>query len=109
MASSVQIPTAPLADGGSIPQFGLGVFQVPPAEAEENVLRAIELGYRHIDTAAAYENEAEVGRALRASGVDRSEIFVTTKCWNDRQGRRQALDALRASLDLLETDHVDLY
>jgi 2,5-diketo-D-gluconate reductase A len=109
MASSIQIPTIELPDGGSIPQFGLGVFQVPPAETEENVLRAIELGYRHIDTAAAYENEAEVGRALRASGLDRSELFVTTKCWNDDQGRTKALDALRASLDRLDTDHVDLY
>src|ERR1700712_2631614 len=109
MPSSVQIPTLPLAGDQTIPQFGLGVFQVPPEETFENVTHGIEAGYRHFDTAKAYGNEAEVGQALRASGLDRSEFFVTTKCFNDDHGRDQAINALKASLGRLEVDHVDLY
>jgi 2,5-diketo-D-gluconate reductase A len=109
MTSSVQIPTIPLAGNETIPQFGLGVFQVPPEETFENVTHAIEAGYRHFDTAKAYGNEAEVGQALRASGLDRSEFFVTTKCANDDHGHGQATNALKESLGRLEVDHLDLY
>ena len=102
-------PTLALHDGATIPQLGFGVFQVPPQDTAEVVTRAFETGYRHIDTAAAYGNEAGVGQAVRASGLDRDELFVTTKCWNDNQGYEQAKHALRASLDRLEMDFVDLY
>jgi 2,5-diketo-D-gluconate reductase A len=103
------VPNVPLDDGVEIPQLGFGVFQVPPAETTEVVLRALETGYRHIDTAAAYGNEAEVGQAIRASGLAREELFVTTKCWNDDQGYKEAKRACRESLDRLELDAVDLY
>ncbi len=109
MTSSIQIPQIPLAGDVSIPQFGLGVFQVPPEETTENVLHAIEAGYRHIDTAKAYGNEAQVGQAIRASGIDRSEFFVTTKCFNDDHGYDSATRALKTSLGQLEMEHVDLY
>ena len=95
MTSSIEIPSIPLAGDISIPQFGVGVFQVPPEETTENVLPAIEIGYRHIDTAKAYGNEAEVGQAIRASGLDRSEFFVTTKCFNNDHGYDSATRASR--------------
>jgi diketogulonate reductase-like aldo/keto reductase len=98
-----------LGGGVEIPQLGFGVFQVPPEDTAEVVTRALGAGYRHVDTAAAYQNEAGVGHALRASGLDRDEVFVTTKCFNDDQGYEGAKHALRASLDQLEMDHVDLY
>ena len=109
MTSSIDIPTVPLAGDVSIPQFGLGVFQVPPEETTENVLHAIEAGYRHVDTAKAYENEAQVGQAIRAAGLERSEFFVTTKCFNDDHGYDSATRALKTSLGQLEMDYVDLY
>ena len=102
-------PHLDLHDGAAIPQLGFGVFQVPPQDTAEIVARAFETGYRHIDTAAAYGNEAGVGQAVRASGLRRDEVFVTTKCWNHDQGYEQAKHALRASLDRLEMDFVDLY
>jgi 2,5-diketo-D-gluconate reductase A len=103
------VPRLPLGGGVEIPQLGFGVFQVPPEDTAEVVTRALGAGYRHVDTAAAYQNEAGVGHALRASGLDRDEVFVTTKCFNDDQGYEGAKHALRASLDQLEMDHVDLY
>jgi 2,5-diketo-D-gluconate reductase A len=109
MASSIEIPSIPLAGDVSIPQFGLGVFQVPPEATTENVLLAIEAGYRHIDTASAYGNEAQVGQAIRASGRDRSEFFVTTKCFNTDHGYDSATRALKTSLGQLEMEHLDLY
>jgi 2,5-diketo-D-gluconate reductase A len=108
-ASTDQITEIPLRGGGAIPQLGFGVFQVPPSETAEAVAQALSVGYRHIDTAAAYRNEAGVGHAIRASGLDRSEVFVTTKCWNDEQGFEEAKRALHASLERLQLDHVDLY
>jgi len=93
----------------AIPQLGFGVFQVPPREAEEVVVRALQVGYRHIDTAAAYRNEGTVGQAIHASGLDRGEVFVTTKCWNDDQGFEAAKKACKQSLRRLELEHVDLY
>jgi 2,5-diketo-D-gluconate reductase A len=108
-ATSSQIPQLPLRDGEQIPQLGFGVFQVPPRETEEVVAQALAAGYRHIDTAAAYRNEGAVGQAIRASGLDRGEVFVTTKCFNDDHGYEQAKHALAASLERLEMSHVDLY
>jgi 2,5-diketo-D-gluconate reductase A len=96
-------------DGNSIPQLGFGVFQVPPQETVEAVTRAFEAGYRHIDTAAAYENEAEVGQAFRASGLERGDVFITTKCWNSSQGRDRSRRSFEKSLERLELDYVDLY
>ena len=109
MASPIEIPAVELAGDLSIPQFGVGVFQVPPEATTENVLAAIEAGYRHIDTAAAYGNEAQVGQAVRASGLDRSELFVTTKCADEDHGYDAATRALKTSLGRLEMEHVDLY
>ncbi|MEA2310502.1 MAG: 2,5-diketo-D-gluconate reductase, partial [Solirubrobacteraceae bacterium] len=109
MTSSTQIPSLTLNDGVEIPQLGLGVFQVPPEDTFENVTTAFEAGYRHIDTAKAYENEAGVGQALRASGLDREDVFVTTKLFNSDHGYDSAKAALRRSLDRLEVEHVDLY
>ena len=104
-----EIPRIPLRGGARIPQLGFGVFQVLRAETAEVVTRALAAGYRHIDTAAAYRNEAEVGQALHASGLDRSEVFITTKCFNDDQGYEEAKRAFHASLARLELDYVDLY
>ena len=104
-----QIPRISLRGSETIPQLGFGVFQVPRAETAEVVTRALTAGYRHIDTAAAYRNEAGVGQGLHASGLDRSEVFITTKLWNDDQGYDEAKRALHASLGRLELDYVDLY
>jgi 2,5-diketo-D-gluconate reductase A len=103
------VPTITLNDGHTIPQLGFGVFQVEPTETTRIVSDALEVGYRHIDTAAIYGNEEGVGKALAASGIDRSDLFVTTKLWNDKQGTQSALDAFDESLDKLGLDHVDLY
>jgi 2,5-diketo-D-gluconate reductase A len=104
-----QVPQLSLRGGSEIPQLGFGVFQVPPKETSEAVARALATGYRHIDTAAAYRNEAEVGQAIHSSGIDRGEIFLTTKCFNDDHGYEQAKHAFHASLERLELDYVDLY
>src|SRR5215217_2323875 len=110
MATSTdQVPQIELRDEGRIPQIGFGVFQIPPDETVEAVTRAFDVGYRHIDTAAAYRNEAQVGEALRASGLGRDEVFITTKCFNDDHGYDEAQAACRKSLDRLEMDFVDLY
>jgi 2,5-diketo-D-gluconate reductase A len=110
MSTSIsQMPTVALRGAVDIPQLGFGVFQIPPPRTVEVVVRAFEAGYRHVDTAAAYGNEAQVGQAIRASGLDREEVFVTTKCFNDDHGRQQARDAFKRSLERLELDHVDLY
>jgi diketogulonate reductase-like aldo/keto reductase len=104
----LEIPTIPLAGSAvEIPQFGLGVFQVPPERTVENVTVALDLGYRHIDTAKAYGNEAQVGQAIKAAGLSREAVFITTKLWNTDHAN--ALDALKTSLGQLETDYVDLY
>jgi 2,5-diketo-D-gluconate reductase A len=108
-SSTNEIPNVPLRGGSEIPQLGFGVFQVPPAETAEIVRRALLAGYRHIDTAAAYGNEAGVGQAVRAAGLPRDEVFITTKCPNDDHGYERATRALEASLERLEMEHVDLY
>ena len=107
--SETTVPSVPLAGAGEIPQLGFGVFQVPPEETAETTVRAFEVGYRHIDTASAYRNEAEVGQAFHASGLDREDVFITTKCFNDAHGFENAKRACRASLDQLGLDFVDLY
>jgi len=104
-----QIPRISLRPDVAIPQLGFGVFQVPSKETEEAVARALDAGYRHIDTAAAYRNEGPVGQAIHAAGLERSEIFVTTKCFNDDHGHDKAKQAFKQSLERLELEHVDLY
>jgi len=96
-----QIPDIPLNDGSTIPQLGFGVFQIPPADTARAVTTALELGYRHIDTAAIYGNEREVGEAIAASGIPREQIYVTTKLWNGDQGYDSALAAFDASVERL--------
>jgi 2,5-diketo-D-gluconate reductase A len=104
-----RVPRVTLRPEVEIPQLGFGVFQVPPKETEEVVAQALEAGYRHLDTAAAYRNEGAVGQAIHASGIPREEIFVTTKCFNDDHGHDKAKRAFKASLERLELEHVDLY
>jgi 2,5-diketo-D-gluconate reductase A len=102
-------PTITLNNKTTIPQLGFGVFKVPPEQTTDAVLRALEAGYRHIDTAAMYGNERGVGEAIRRSGLAREDVFVTTKLNNDAHGRAQAPRALERSLSELGTDYVDLY
>jgi 2,5-diketo-D-gluconate reductase A len=109
MTEVTSIPTVALRDGVGIPQLGFGVFQVPPEDTQEVVEEALASGYRHIDTAGAYRNEAGVGAALAATGIDRDEVFVTTKLWNSEQGYDSTLAAFDKSLERLGLDHVDLY
>ena len=103
------VPTITLNDGHTIPQLGFGVFKVEPDETTRIVTDALSVGYRHIDTAAIYGNEEGVGKALATSGIDRSELFITTKLWNDRHGTQSAFDAFEESLEKLGLDQVDLY
>ncbi|QDQ98477.1 aldo/keto reductase [Tomitella fengzijianii] len=105
----MSIPAIALNSGTSIPQLGLGVWQASDEETERAVGAALDAGYRHIDTAAAYGNEAAVGRGLAASSVPREDVFVTTKLWNADHGHDQALAAVDASLQRLGVDYVDLY
>ncbi|MFJ9844107.1 aldo/keto reductase [Kitasatospora sp. NPDC101155] len=102
------VPTVKLNNGVEIPQLGLGVYQIPDDETA-TVTLALQAGYRSIDTAAAYGNETGVGRALAASGLDRDDLFITTKLWNPDQGYDTTLRAFDASLAKLGLDHVDLY
>ncbi|MFF3095788.1 aldo/keto reductase [Streptomyces cyaneofuscatus] len=104
-----QVPSITLNNGLEMPQLGFGVWQVPDDEAAKAVAKAIESGYRSIDTAAIYKNEKGTGRAIAASGVPRDELFVTTKLWNSEQGHDSTLRAFDASLDKLGLDYVDLY
>jgi len=103
------IPEIMLNNGQTIPQLGFGVFLVPPAETEAAVSTALEAGYRHIDTAEMYENEREVGAAIRKSGLDRSEVFVTTKLSNAAHQPDDARKAFDGSLQALAFDYVDLF
>ena len=98
-----------LNTGDPIPQLGLGVFKVDDDVCEQIVLDALEVGYRHIDTAMIYRNEAAVGRAIAKSGIARDELFVTTKLWNSDQGTAATPQALSLSLELLGLEYVDLY
>ncbi|MFJ1844473.1 MULTISPECIES: aldo/keto reductase [unclassified Streptomyces] len=98
-----------LNNGVSIPQIGLGVWPLTDEQAYTAVSHALVTGYRHIDTARIYHNEAGVGRAVRDAGIRRQDIFLTTKLWNADQGYEAALRAFDASLQRLDTDYVDLY
>jgi 2,5-diketo-D-gluconate reductase A len=103
------VPTVRLNNGVEIPQLGFGVFQVKPEECVEAVTTALEVGYRHIDTAQMYGNEKEVGEAVRRSGLDRSEVFVTSKLNNNKHARDDALKAFDQTLDDLGFDYLDLF
>ncbi len=109
MTQTTSVPAVTLHDGVEIPQLGFGVFQVPPDDTQQVVEEALEVGYRHIDTAGAYRNERGVGAAIAASGIAREEIFVTTKLWNSQQGYESTLGAFEKSLDRLGLDRIDLY
>jgi 2,5-diketo-D-gluconate reductase A len=109
MTDVTSIPSVALHDGVEIPQLGFGVFQVPPEDTQEVVEEALASGYRHIDTAGAYRNEAGVGKAVAAAGVAREDVFVTTKLWNSAQGYDSTLAAFEKSLERLGMDRVDLY
>lgn len=98
-----------LNDGKAIPTVGLGVWQTPPEETQRAVEAALATGYRHIDTAAVYGNETEVGHAIKASGVPRDEVFLVTKLWNADQGYDKGLKAFDVSAERLGVDYVDLY
>lgn len=104
------IPTVTLNNGVEMPILGFGVFQVPdPAECERSVRDAIDVGYRLLDTAASYGNEAAVGTAIRSHGIDRSELFVTTKLWIQDASYEGAKAAFEQSMDKLQLDYLDLY
>ncbi|MGW9415948.1 aldo/keto reductase [Arthrobacter cupressi] len=102
-------PNLTFNDGNSIPQLGYGVWQVADDVAEKVVRQAFEAGYRHIDTAKIYGNEAGVGRAIAASGLKPEDLFITTKLWNADQGYESTLEAFESSLDRLGLATLDLY
>ncbi|QKZ13722.1 aldo/keto reductase [Spirosoma sp. KUDC1026] len=104
------IPTYTLSNGVTIPQIGFGTWQTPDGDtAIRSVQVALEAGYRHIDTAAAYGNEASIGQAIADSGIDRSELFITTKLWNTQRGYDTTLKAFDQSMNKLGLDYLDLY
>ncbi|MFE4912849.1 aldo/keto reductase [Streptomyces sp. NPDC056652] len=104
-----KVPTRTLNNGIEMPQLGFGVWQVPDDEATRAVGTALEAGYRSIDTAAIYGNEEGTGNAIKASGIAREELFVTTKLWNSEQGYDTTLRAFDASLERLGLEYLDLY
>jgi 2,5-diketo-D-gluconate reductase A len=103
------VNTIELNDGHTIPQLGFGVFQIPPPETERAVSVALEVGYRHIDTAEMYGNEAGVGDAIRASGLDRGDVFITSKLNNGFHEPDEARRAFERTLTALGSDYVDLF
>jgi 2,5-diketo-D-gluconate reductase A len=103
------IPQIALNDGREIPQLGFGVFQVPPEDTARVVAEVLEVGYRHIDTAQMYGNERGVGEAVAASGLDRGEVYVTSKLGNHRHEPEEARTAFDRTLERLGFDHVDLF
>jgi 2,5-diketo-D-gluconate reductase A len=103
------VPHIELNDGNRIPQLGFGVFQIDPSETVEAVTHALQIGYRHIDTAEMYGNEREVGEAIRRSGIDRSEVFVTSKLNNGAHQPDDARSAFDATIEALGLDYVDLF
>jgi 2,5-diketo-D-gluconate reductase A len=109
MATTTAVPTITLNNGVEIPQLGFGVFQIQPENTREATLKALEVGYRHIDTAEMYGNEKEVGQAIRDSGIDRDEIFVTSKLNNGFHDPDDAMHAFQQSLDVLDIGHLDLF
>ena len=109
MATTTAVPSITLNNGVEIPQLGFGVFQIDPAETKDATLAALEVGYRHIDTAEMYGNEQGVGQAVRESGIDRDEIFVTSKLNNGFHEPQAAADAFQKTLETLDIGHVDLF
>jgi len=107
--TTADVPTLELNNGVRIPQFGFGVFDIPPEQTARAVRTALETGYRHIDTAQLYRNEAGVGAGIAESGLAREDVFVTTKLANDAHGHDNAITALEGSLRRLGFDYVDLY
>ncbi len=108
-SNTSQVPTVALRGDVEIPQLGFGVFQIPPQDTAEVATRALLAGYRHIDTASAYGNEAGVGQAIHAAGLQREDVFITTKCFNTDHGHQKAKEAFKRSLDQLEMTYVDAY
>ena len=108
-AGSGTVPMVTLNDGHQIPQLGFGVFQIPPEETVEATSRALEIGYRHIDTAEMYGNEKEVGEAVARSGLDRSEVFITSKLNNGFHRPEDARKAFDETLGALGSEYVDLF
>src|SRR3954452_19941199 len=109
MTTTHEIPRVTLNNGVEMPILGFGVFQVPPDETEQAVSDALAVGYRALDTAASYGNEAAVGRAIEKSGIPRDELFVTTKLWISDAGEERARRACGTSLERLGLDYLDLY
>lgn len=103
------VPTIELNDGNTIPQLGFGVFQIPPDETAEAVKAALDIGYRHIDTAEMYQNERGVGQGIRDAGLDRADVFVTSKLNNGFHEPDDARRAFDQTLAALEFDYVDLF
>lgn len=108
MALSIE-STITLANGVEMPRLGFGTYKMYGPEARDSVRTALEVGYRSFDTASIYQNEAEVGQAIRESGVPREQIFVATKAWDDEQGEKEVAKAFERSLERLGLDYVDLY
>jgi 2,5-diketo-D-gluconate reductase A len=104
-----EVPDITLNDGNTIPQLGFGVFQIEPEDTAKAVREALDIGYRHIDTAEMYGNEKEVGEAIRSSGIDRSEVFITSKLSNAAHEPGDAREAFEATLSELGFDYVDLF
>src|SRR3954464_4602474 len=109
MTNATEVPALTLHDGVEMPQLGFGVFQIPAEETQEKVEEALAAGYRHVDTAAAYRNEAGVGAAIAAGGGRREDVFGTPKLWNSEQGYDSTLRAFEKSVERLGTGNVDLY
>lgn len=109
MTTLPAVPSIALNDGTSIPQLGFGVWQVPEDVVVDATLEAFAAGYRHVDTAAVYQNEAGVGEAIRRSGLQRDDLYITTKCWNADQGYDEAMRAFDTSMGKLGIEQVDLY
>lgn len=103
------VPAITLNNAVQIPQLGFGTFQIPPEETRETTLAALEAGYRHIDTAQMYGNEKGVGQAVRDSGLDRADVFVTSKLNNGAHARDEALRAFDGTMEELGLDHLDLF
>ena len=103
------VPQIKLNDGHDIPQLGLGTYQIDPKDTKESVLTAFKIGYRHIDTAEMYGNEREVGEALKASGLDRSEVFITSKLNNGFHEPDSARAAFAETLKKLDVEYIDLF
>ena len=104
-----EIPQITLNNGVEMPALGFGVYQIPAEQTEQAVTDALAAGYRSLDTAASYQNEEAVGRAIASSGIPRTELFITTKLWIQKPGEDNAKRAFEASLKRLGLDYVDLY